>query len=88
MTEGVECSCTLIPQSVVTEILQERSPEGPRADRTANQLRLERQVGEKQTEPNSALGGAIGYTLKHWEELTLFLRQAGAPLDNNLCERP
>ncbi len=25
--------------------------------------------------------------LKHWEKLTLFLRQAGAPLDNNLCER-
>jgi transposase len=48
---------------------------------------LERQLGEKRTEPNSALGGAIGYTLKHWDELTLFLRQAGAPLDNNLCER-
>jgi transposase len=48
---------------------------------------LERQLGEKRTEPNSALGGAIGYTLKHWDELTLFLRQGGAPLDNNLCER-
>jgi transposase len=48
---------------------------------------LGRQLGEKRTEPNSALGGAIGYTLKHWEELTLFLRQAGAPLDNNVCER-
>lgn len=24
---------------------------------------------------------------KHWKELTLFLRQAGAPLDNNLCEQ-
>jgi transposase len=48
---------------------------------------LERQLGEKRTEPNSALGGAIGYTLKHWDELTLFLRQAGAPLDKNLCER-
>jgi transposase len=48
---------------------------------------LERQLGEKRTEPNSALGGAIGYTLKHWKELTLFLRQAGAPLDNNVCER-
>ena len=22
-----------------------------------------------------------------WERLTLFLRQAGAPLDNNICER-
>ena len=48
---------------------------------------LERQLGEKRTEPNSALGGAIGYMLKHWAELTLFLRQAGAPLDNNICER-
>ncbi len=48
---------------------------------------LGRQLGEKRVEPNSALGGAIGYTLKHWEELTLFLRQAGAPLDNNVCER-
>ena len=38
-------------------------------------------------EPNSALGGAISYLLRHWEKLTLFLRQAGAPLDNNLCER-
>ena len=25
--------------------------------------------------------------LKHWSALTLFLRQAGAPLDNNTCER-
>jgi transposase len=48
---------------------------------------LTRQLEEKQTEPNSALGGAIGYMLKHWEKLTLFLRQAGAPLDNNVCER-
>jgi transposase len=48
---------------------------------------LTRQLDEKVTEPNSALGGAIRYMLRHWEELTLFLRQAGAPLDNNLCER-
>ena len=48
---------------------------------------LRRQLDEKLTEPNSALGGAIGYMLRHWEKLTLFLRQAGAPLDNNVCER-
>jgi transposase len=48
---------------------------------------LARQLEEKRTEPNSALGGAIGYMLRHWDQLTLFLRQAGAPLDNNLCER-
>ena len=34
-----------------------------------------------------ALGEAITYCLKHWERLTLFLRVAGAPLDNNICER-
>jgi transposase len=45
------------------------------------------QLDEKLTEPNSALGGALRYMLRHWEKLTLFLRQAGAPLDNNLCER-
>jgi transposase len=48
---------------------------------------LTQQLDEKLAEPNSALGGAIRYMLKHWEKLTLFLRQAGAPLDNNLCER-
>src|SRR5262245_45286606 len=48
---------------------------------------LTEQLDEKRAEPNSALGGAIGYMLKHWEKLTLFLRQAGAPLDNNVCER-
>jgi transposase len=48
---------------------------------------LKQQLDEKLTEPNSALGSAIGYMLRHWEKLTLFLRQAGAPLDNNLCER-
>ncbi len=48
---------------------------------------LKRQFAEKRVEPNSALGSAIRYLLKHWEQLTLFLRQPGAPLDNNICER-
>jgi transposase len=38
-------------------------------------------------EPNSRLGQAITYFLTHWEPLTLFLRQPGAPLDNNTVER-
>ena len=46
-----------------------------------------RQFDERLVEPNSALGDAIGYLLDHWEKLTLFLREPGAPLDNNLCER-
>jgi len=48
---------------------------------------LKQQLDEKLVEPNSALGGAIRYMLNHWEKLTLFLREAGAPLDNNVCER-
>jgi transposase len=48
---------------------------------------LEAQLAEHTTEPNSGLGQAIRYLLRHWQPLTLFLRQAGAPLDNNLVER-
>ena len=48
---------------------------------------LHAQFEEKKVEPNSGLGEAIRYLLKHWDRLTLFLRQAGAPLDNNICER-
>src|SRR5271168_1016686 len=45
------------------------------------------QLAEHMVEPNSGLGEAIGYTLKHWDRLTMFLRVAGAPLDNNVCEQ-
>ena len=48
---------------------------------------MTKQLDEKLIEPNSGLGEAITYMLKHWQELTLFLRCPGAPLDNNICER-
>ncbi len=48
---------------------------------------LNRQFDEKRVEPNSSLGKAVNYMLRHWEKLTLFLRKTGAPLDNNICER-
>jgi transposase len=48
---------------------------------------LEAQFAERTVEPNSSLGKAITYLLRHWKALTLFLQRAGAPLDNNLCER-
>jgi hypothetical protein len=41
---------------------------------------LEAQLKERRTEPNSGLGEAIG-------PLTLLLRRAAAPLDNNIAER-
>jgi len=47
---------------------------------------LRDQIEERKVEPNSGLGQAITYTLKHWTELTLFLREPSAPLDNNACE--
>lgn len=42
---------------------------------------------EHKVEPNSNLGRAVKYMKKHWKGLTAFLRQAGAPLDNNVLER-
>jgi transposase len=45
------------------------------------------QFAEKKVEPNSGLGEAISYCLKRWDRLTLFLHQAGAPLDSNIVER-
>ena len=48
---------------------------------------LKQQFEERKAEPNSSLGGAISYMLRHWEPLTLFLRVAGAPLDNKVCEQ-
>jgi transposase len=48
---------------------------------------LKKQFEEKKVEPNSGLGKAISYMLKHWEKLTRFLEVAKAPLDNNICER-
>jgi hypothetical protein len=47
---------------------------------------LREQLEERKVEPNSGLGQAITYMRKHWTELTLFLRQPCAPLDNNACE--
>lgn len=45
---------------------------------------LNERLDRKLVEPNSGLGGAIGYLLNHWEPLTLFLRVPGAPVDNNV----
>lgn len=58
---------------------------GPLMD--ALKLWMEEKIEGKQVEPNGSLGAAISYVLKRWDRLTLFLRQPGAPLDNNICER-
>ena len=48
---------------------------------------ISEQMDERRVEPNSSLGRAFAYILKHWEGLTRVLSVAGAPLDNNLVER-
>ena len=45
------------------------------------------QRDHKTVEPNSGLGQAIAYMIRHWHKLTVFLRVAGAPIDNSICER-
>jgi transposase len=58
---------------------------GPIMNKLAKWLR--NQIEDRKVEPNSGLGEAIAYMRNHWAKLTLFLRVAGAPLDNNICER-
>lgn len=48
---------------------------------------MQKKLDDHDVEPNSGLGEAMRYMLKRWDRLTLFLRVAGAPLDNNVCER-
>lgn len=48
---------------------------------------LDSQINDCLVEPNSGIGKAVTYMIKHWSELTQFLKVAGAPLDNNICER-
>ena len=61
-----------------------RRESGPVMTRLETWLREQIEGGK--AEPNSGLGQAITYMRKHWIPLTLFLREPGAPLDNNACE--
>jgi transposase len=62
---------------------QERS--GPLLEELSKWIK--EQFSQHLTEPNSRLGKAMRYLQRHWKELTLFLRVAGVPLDNNAVER-
>jgi len=48
---------------------------------------LKAKLDNREVEPNGCFGEAAGFMLRHWDRLTLFLRVAGAPLDNNIAER-
>jgi transposase len=62
-----------------------KAQSGPKMDELKTWMAAK--IADKKVEPNSGLGEAIAYMDKHWNELTLFLRQASAPLDNNICEQ-
>ena len=81
----IDAKATLQELSPYDRLQLHQQESGPLMD----ELRrwLDEQFDERKVEPNSALGKAITYMQKHWEKLTLFLRVAGAPLDNNICER-
>jgi transposase len=48
---------------------------------------LEQQTVERLVEPKSSVGKAIAYLREHWDTLTRFLHEPGAPLENNVAER-
>ncbi len=48
---------------------------------------FEQQFKEKNIEPNGSLGKAINYMTGRWDNMTLFLKVKGAPIDNNACEQ-
>jgi len=53
----------------------------------ALRLWLHNQRAYELSEPNSGLGEAVRYMLRHWVPLTTFLRVAGALLDSSWAER-
>jgi transposase len=80
-----DATCSKQSMSSKQRLLFHQTNSGPLMEELHSWLR--QQFDDKKVEPNSSLGKAINYMLKHWQELTLFLRVEKAPLDNNICER-
>jgi transposase len=81
----VEAKCKELRLSHAQRLLAHQQQSKPVMDELHTWMT--QQLEQKQVEPNSGLGKAYEYLLKRWDKLTLFLRQPGAPLDNNICER-
>ena len=54
---------------------------------TTLQTWLEQHTAQGLVEPHSSVGKALAYMWEHWPSLTRFLKEPGAPLDNNGAER-
>ncbi len=74
-----------LEMSAVQRLLFHQQYSGPEME----ELRewIEEQFAEHRVEPNSALGCALRYMQRHWDELMQFLTTENAPLDNNPAER-
>jgi hypothetical protein len=81
----IEGSCRKAPLSKEDRLMVHQRDSAPIM--SALKLRMVEDLRDKRVEPNSGLGKAYNYMLKRWDKLTLFLRKAGAPIDNNACER-
>lgn len=82
---AVEARCKEHKLSAAQRLEEHREHSTP----VMNQLHafMTMELENKRVEPNSGLGKAYEYMLKRWDKLTLFLRERGAPLENNICER-
>jgi len=82
---GVDADCRKQDLTAQERLLHHQIHSGP--EMQALQVWMNAHLDQRLAEPTSGLGQALRYFLKHWSALTLFLRKAGAPLDNNLCEQ-
>lgn len=82
---AVDQECRQQGLSDQERLLEHQLRSGPVMDELCKWMNA--QFDDKRVEPNSGLGKAFQYLLKRWDRFTLFLRLAGVPLDNNICER-
>lgn len=80
-----EAKCRRARLTAEQRLERHQRESGPVMERLHGWIQAE--LAEKRVEPNSGLGKAFAYLLARWGPLTLFLRVAGAPLENNICER-
>jgi transposase len=67
-------------------IFADSEPDRRRSKGHIGHFAANEEIEQNKVETNSGLGEAISYMLKRWDKLTLFLRKAGAPVDNNAAE--
>jgi transposase len=80
-----EANCRRLQLTPEQRLVLHQRESAPVMERLKSWMKAE--LDEKRVEPNSGLGKAFAYLLARWGPLTLFLDVAGAPLENNICER-